>query len=330
MAATARQFRPDVAHVHNTWFALSPAVFHALHDTGVPTVMTLHNYRLICANAALFRDGMACTDCLGRGPWQAVAHRCYRGSLLASALAATTISLARHRRSFDTVDRFLVHSRFVRDLFVRAGFPPERLTIKANVVADPGPRSAPPSASRMVLYAGRLAPEKGVALLVEGWIRSGLASKGLRLVVAGEGPLRAELEARAVPGVEFPGWVPAADLRRQMLQARALVFPSQWYETFGTVIVEAMASGVPVLASDVATPAEIVGALGPGWLVPLDDAEAWGAALVALADDEVVDAIGANARALYEDRYTPAHGLRALVDAYSSMRDRQGRACASF
>src|ERR1700712_5093973 len=97
LRAEIRAFRPDVAHVHNTWFSLSPQAFHVLADEHVPIVMTLQNYRLMCVNGLLFRDGKPCTDCVGSTPWHGVQHRCYRGSAAQSSIAATTISVARAR-----------------------------------------------------------------------------------------------------------------------------------------------------------------------------------------------------------------------------------------
>jgi glycosyltransferase involved in cell wall biosynthesis len=312
----ARATSPDVAHVHNTWFSLSPEVFHRLRDAGVPIVMTLQNYRLLCSNAQLFRSGAVCTDCVGRSPWRGVVHRCYRGSAVASAVASTTIAVGRQRHSFQLVDRFLAPSRFVKSVFVQSGFPSDRIVVRPNVVDDPGPRSGPPSSSRTLLYAGRLSKEKGLVTLLDGWRRSGLAGQGFVLRLIGDGPLRSRLEQDVPTGVELAGWMPEERLHAAMGESRALLFPSEWYENFGRVIIEAMASGLPVLASNIATPAEIVGPIGPGWLVPPADGAAWGRALASLADDVLVDSGGAAARALYENHYTTANGLHSLLAVY--------------
>lgn len=311
-----RSARPDVAHVHNTWFSLSPEVFHRLNAFGVPVVMTLQNYRLLCANAQLFRSGRVCTDCVGRSPWRGVAYRCYRGSGPQSAVAAATIFVARRRGTFDLVDRFLAPSHFVKDLFVGAGLEPGRVVVRPNVVADPGRRPNPPSEGRTFLYAGRMSPEKGLPTLLEGWRRSRLAEQGFTLNIIGDGPLRQSLENQARTGVQFTGWQPIDQLRTDMLAARALLFPSEWYENFGRVIIEAMAAGLPVLASDMATPAELVGPLGSDWLVAPGDAAAWGRALARLGDRDRIDVAGARARQLYEGHFTLERGLQSLLAAY--------------
>lgn len=314
--ALVRADRPDVAHVHNTWFGFSPSIVDALHADGVPVVMTLHNYRLLCANGLLYRDGAPCTDCVGAKPWPAVRHRCYRGSAAQSAVAAATIAASRHRGTWDRVTRFIAPSEAIKAIHVEAGFDPARIIVKPNGVPDPGPRPAPPGRSSTVLSVGRLSAEKGLETLLTAWRTADASLGDLELVVVGDGPLRQRLEEIAPPRTSFTGWVSPQRLSEMMLSARALVFPTRWYETFGRVAVEAMAAGMPVLASDIAGPAEIAGRLGPDWLVPPGDQEAWSAALGRLTDGPAVDAAGAKGRGIYDREYGEAGGLRALLDAY--------------
>jgi glycosyltransferase involved in cell wall biosynthesis len=310
--------RPDVAHVHNTWFALSPSILHTLHAERVPIVMSLHNYRLMCANASLFRDGRVCTDCVGTHPGWGVVHRCYRGSALASTAVAGTIALNRARGTWDLVSRFDVPTEFVKRMFVSAGFPADRLSVNPRAVADPGRRRQPPSASRTVLYAGKLAEHKGTRHLLDAWSEASASIPHLELVVVGDGPLRAELASKALDRVRFLGWSDREDVRRVMLAARALVVPSRWYEVVGRVALEAFAAGLPVLASEIGGLGEVVGELGPECLVAPDDRDAWAAALTSLGDDASVDAIGARARELFERRYTNEICLNRLLKLYES------------
>jgi hypothetical protein len=124
---------------------------------GVPVVMTLHNYRLVCAAATLFRDGAPCTDCVGTHPWHGAEHACYRGSRSQSVVAAATIDLHQRRGTWHRdVDRFLALTDFGREQFVAGGLPSRRIVVKSNSVDDPGPRPQPPSASDAVICLGRL------------------------------------------------------------------------------------------------------------------------------------------------------------------------------
>jgi glycosyltransferase involved in cell wall biosynthesis len=311
----AEEFKPDIAHVHNTWYALSPAVVRGLRHAGVPVVMTLHNYRLTCANAELFRDGRPCEECVGTLPWRGVAHRCYRGSALQSLPAAATIALhhwiGTWRRD---VNLFLALNEFSRLLLVRGGLPAERIRLKPSFVEDPGPRTVPVSASSMVLCVGRLVSQKGVDLLLEAWRR--LGQTGLKLVLVGDGPLRARLERLRIPGVHFTGHLPAAEVRSRMLAGRALVFPSRSYEGQPLVILEALAAGLPVLASDLGGMPELLAPLGNEWLARAGTVEGWTMALRRLANDHTVDRASVLARTHYEQSFTSSAGLAALEAAY--------------
>ena len=310
---------PDVAHIHNTWYSLSPSVVQALKQSGVPVVMTLHNYRLFCANALLFRDGRPCEDCVGTHPWHGVQHRCYRDSFVASAFAASTIAVARARRTWSTgIDRFVAPSWFLREKLVAGGIPAETITVKPHGVDDPGARTTPPSSSRSVLFVGRLSHEKGADTLLDAWTARGASS--LELLLVGDGPLRERLEARAVEGVRFAGWKSPAEVATLLLGARALVFPSVCYENLPRAVIEAMAAGLPVLASDHGGPAELVRDLGPAWTAAAGDERAWAGALAVLDDDAAVDAAGARARSSFERQYTEEASLTGLLDVYASVQ----------
>lgn len=306
---------PDVAHIHNTWFAESTSVIRSLRRAGVPVVATMHNYRFTCLNGLLFRSGRPCTDCLGRVPLSGVLHRCYRGSVALSGVAGAAVVTGRRLGIWtEAVQTLIAPSETVRSALVAGGVPARRVIVKPHFVADPGPRPSPPSASADLLYVGRLAPGKGVDLLLTAWRR--LRTSGLRLLIIGEGPLRGELEAVAPAGVRFLGQRPPDEVRRRMHRARTLVFPSSWPEPFGMVLIESLAAGLPVAgtaagsARDIVAPvpAELLGP--PGILAGLVDA------LSLVASDRVVDAAGDAARRRYLHAYTPEANLPQLLDIY--------------
>lgn len=313
------RLRPDVAHVHNTWFTLSPSIFRALHAERVPTVMTIQNFRLVCAEGKLYRNGRLCTECVGTHPWRAVRYGCYRDSQPASIVAAGTIALNRRIGSWNYVNRFFAPSEFVKGMFVRAGFDPKRIVVKPNVIADPGPRPQAPSRSRTLLYVGRMAREKGPEILLDAWREAAPLVPDLELVMIGDGPLRAGLERDLRERTRFLGWVDPTEMHHHMLTARALIFPTQCSENFGRSIIEAMAARLPVLASDIATPAELVGELGERWVVDPHDRAAWRSALAALGDDAAIDAAGDRGRELFEEKYHLNAGLERLLATYEEV-----------
>ncbi len=306
--------QPDVAHVHNTWFAQSVSVIHALRRLRVPVVATVHNYRFACIDGTFFRSGHPCFDCLGRASAPGVLHRCYRESVPLSALASATVETGRRLGTWTrVVDRLVAPSETVRAALLRAGADPGRVIVKPHFVDDPGPRAAPPSGSSEVLFIGRLAPGKGVEVLLEAWQRAGTR---MRLLVFGDGPLRERLESCAPPGVTFLGHRPRAQARERMLSARALAFPSVWPEPFGMVLIEAMAAGLPVVGADAGSVRAIVDPQPPGLLVPPGDAAALAGVLTRVSTEDVVDAAGRAARERYADSFTPHANLPQLLALY--------------
>lgn len=312
--------KPDAAHVHNTWFALSPSILRTLRKRGVPIVVTLHNYRLTCANALLLRNGQPCELCVGGNPWQAVRYACYRDSRIASIPAAATIQLHRQLGTWiNDVDVFVVMTEVLRQVMIRAGLPPEKLVIMPHYVSDPGRRKTAPSESNVIVYAGRLSEEKGVHLLLDAWADA--APPGLELLIAGDGPERASLEQRLPRGARLAGHLNRTELARVMLESRALVMPSVWYETFGRVVIEAFAAGLPAAVSDGGAPAEIVTQnLGSQWVFPTRDRSALCHMLDTLADGDWCDYSGRVARQAFEKKFSRQHVAERLVQIYSSAR----------
>jgi glycosyltransferase involved in cell wall biosynthesis len=313
LRAAARAIQPDVAHLHNTWFSLSASAASALAGSGVPVVMTLHNYRLACANALLYTQGDPCRRCLDGSAWNGLIHACYRG-VVPSAIAAANLSVHRALGTWQrNVDLFVVLTEFGRGIALAAGMPPEKVVVKANSYPDPGPRGLPAEKSDIVLFAGRLSEEKGVVGLLEAW--QARRPDGLRLVVAGDGPLRPELPAP--PATQFLGAIPRTDVSRLMSSARALVFPSRCYEGQPMVLVEALAHGLPVLGSGLGATREVVGRLGHQWVVESEGGVlAWRDALELLTDDAMVREGSRLAREVYEEQHTPATGLWRLEAIY--------------
>lgn len=307
-------FRPDVVHLHNPYPLISPAIVRVAHSAGVPVVQTVHNFRHVCAPSTFFREGRICEDCRGKTvPWPAVAHGCYRGSRAQSAVMAT--SLVAHRSTWKFVHRFLPVSEFVADFLVEWGVTRERITVVPNAVPDSGPPSPP---GEGFLFAGRLDPEKGVALLLDAWQQSNLGS-ATTLTIAGDGPLRHSVETAAarLPGVTFEGLVPGSRVRELLEACRVVVLPSLCYEALPTIVLEAFASGRPVLATRVRATSNLVDE-GVGWHAPPDPA-ALAEALCAAHASGRVAALGDEARCRYEATFSPERVLSALVSLYGEV-----------
>ena len=136
--AILKREKPDVAHFHNVHFMMTPSVYYACQDEGVPVVQSLHNFRMLCANALLFRDNMVCEDCLTKSVWEGIKHKCYKDSTIATALV--TRMMARHRKKktwTDQVDAYIAATEFTKKKYVQGGFPEDKIFVKSHFVEGP-------------------------------------------------------------------------------------------------------------------------------------------------------------------------------------------------
>lgn len=308
--------RPQVMHVHNTFTAASPSVYAAASAKGVPVVQTLHNYRFVCPAATAFRDGHVCTDCVGRSvPWPGVVHACVRGSRSQSLVVAATMALHRARGTYRGIDAYLALTNFQRQMMVAGGLPAARIRVVPNFLEpDPGPGSD----SRTGLwFVGRLSVEKGIQVLLEAVPHlPGVVS------VAGTGPLESGVERAQDAGhITWLGALDRAAVMERIRGAIALVVPSVCFEGLPLVVLEAFASGTPVIASRIGSLEELVDDGVTGLLVDPNNADDLAERLQwANEHPDEMREMGVNARERYQRHYRGETHLAALVDAYASVR----------
>ena len=311
------QEKPDIVHVHNTFFMLSPSIYGACKAHGVPVVQTLHNFRLLCPSVTFFRDGKVCEECVEHGLWRSVYYGCYRDSRAATASVALMLGVHRFLGTWEkSVTCYIALTEFGRQKFIAGGLPAEKIAVKPNFVhPDPGERTR---RGEYGLFVGRLSREKGISTLLQAW---GRLPRHYALHIIGDGPERDGLEAQArqlsLSAVQFQGRLSRDETVTAMKRARFLVVPSGWYETFGMCIAEAFACGTPVICSRLGAMQELVsdGRTGLHFSCgdPNDLAEkvAW-----AWSHPNEMDAMGREARAEYEAKYTPERNYPMLMGVY--------------
>jgi len=308
--------RPEVVHVHNTLPLLSPSVYYAASAEGVPVVQTLHNYRLMCPAALCFRDGHVCTDCVGKSvAVGAVRHACYRESRSASAAVVTMLSVHRLLGTWERkISVYIALTAMARRLFIESGLAAEKLVVKPNFV-DPDPGIGTGSGG-YALFVGRLSVEKGIRTLLQAWQ---LIGDRLPLLIVGDGPLGPDVAAAAgnTPGVTWIGKRAPKDIVPLLREATCLVFPSECYETFGRVIVEAFAAGTPVVAAGHGAAAELVADGITGVHFHPGDASDLAAKVIQLHSQPVLrGAMRAAARSDFENRFTADVNYQSLLAIY--------------
>jgi glycosyltransferase involved in cell wall biosynthesis len=314
---------PDIVHVHNTFVVISPSIYGACQERGIPVVQTLHNFRLMCPTATFYRDGNICEACAEGGLWNAVRHGCYHGSRTASATVA--LMLATHRLLGtwrDSINSFIALTAFSRQKFIAAGFSPAKIFVKPNFIdPDPGPRT---NVSDYAVFTGRLSPEKGVMTLLRAWER--LPAR-CPLQIVGDGPEGPQLKAfareRNIPGITFRGRLAREETLAVVKGARFVIVPSVYYEGFPMVIAEAMACGVPIVCSRLGAMEEIVvdGVTGlhfsPGDADDLISTVEW-----AWHHPSETGEMGRAARYEYESRYTADRNYSLLMEIYERTLNR--------
>jgi glycosyltransferase involved in cell wall biosynthesis len=322
LRALMQREQPDIVHVHNTFPVISPAVYYAAGEAGIPVVQTLHNYRLICPTATLFRAGQVCEDCVGRAiSWPGVVHGCYRGSRPATAAAAAMLAIHNYKHTWsEAVSAYIALSDFARDKFIQGGLPAGKIFVKPNFLeADPGMGKGMGEArGNYALFVGRLTPEKGISTLLEAWRELGAE---LPLEIAGDGPMAPEVERAAGESghVRWLKWLPRAEILQKMKDASLLVLPSTWYEGFPMILAEAFAIGLPVIASDLGSMSSIVDHLRTGLHFEagcsggLVDQVRWFRAHPAEAA-----LMRTQARQEYEGKYAGETNYAQLIDIYES------------
>ena len=315
--ALIRDARPDVAHIQHVHRHLTPSVLGPLNAAGVPVVWTTHDYELICPSGHLFTQGRPCERCKDGDYTNAIRHRCKWDALLPSTIAAAEKYAHKLRRVWSRVDRFLTPSRFLAQKLADFGVPGDRIQPLHNPL-DLSAHPAGDGPGEGWLYAGRLAPEKGVDVAIEAARRL----PGHALTICGTGPLEGALKrrARGLSNVRFTGFLPPAVLAEQIRKARVVTVPSRWYENFPYAVLEAQAAARAVVASRIGGIPEQITDGEDGRLVPPDDPRALGEAVAELMADPGLSArLGAAGRDRIGRTLHPEQHVSAVLDVYRTL-----------
>ena len=225
-----RKVGPDIVHVHNTFSMLSPSIYGVCKAEGIPVVQTLHNFRLFCPSALFLRDGKPCEDCMDRSLLQSVRHRCYRGSLGATATLAAMLTLHRVIGTYSRdIDRYIALTQFARDKIAKGGIGAHKVAVKPNFVPNPPPPGR--GGGGYVVFVGRLLEGKGTETLVAAWRHL----PSVKLKIVGDGALRAGLEAVAQSenlNIEFTGMQNRPQVLDAISNADLLIVPSECTKVF--------------------------------------------------------------------------------------------------
>jgi len=314
--------RPDIAHLHMIDHQLSPSILHSLKKYGIPVIQTVHQYKLVCPNYRLYnpRTETICEKCLSGRFYHPMVERCHKDSAGAGALIALESFLHRKTQIYEKgIDIFHVPSRFMGEKMHQAGVGDGKIrhlfyTIKVDEFE---PQFEP---GDYLLYFGRLAREKGIVTLLKAMKNVPTA----RLQVAGDGPMRAELEAfireNDLRNVELLGKKSGAALASLIRNARFVVVPSEWYDNSPLVIYESFAYGKPVIASQMGGMPELVDHEENGLLFEAGNVEELSSHISRLwTDTGTVVKFGKAGRRKAESEFAPQPHYERLVGWYHEL-----------
>ncbi|WP_439883365.1 glycosyltransferase family 4 protein [Pontibacter sp. MBLB2868] len=312
-----KTFQPDVVHVHNFFPLVSPAVFYICHTYKVPVVMTLHNYRLICPSALLHYDGELQMENVQKVfPLKPILKGVYRNSAFQTASVVLTTGIHKVIGTWrNKVDKYIALTPGAADLFKDSSLNlrQEQVAVKPNFTADPG--LGEEERDDYFLYIGRLTPEKGIDTLLKAH-----QLQNFKLKIIGDGPLREQVQqyAAAHPDtVEYLGFQKREVAMSILKKAKALIFSSEWLETFGMTIVEAFATGTPVIAAKIGGAAHLVQHMYNGLhYTPQQPAQLQEQVQLLQQDNAIATELSHNARFTYEQAFTAEVNYRQLIKIY--------------
>lgn len=320
ITTVVNKFAPDIAYVHNVFPLISPSLYHTLHALGVPVVQVIHNFRFLCPNGWFYTRGEICERCKGGNYLHAIRYRCYRNSSLLSALYSTSLGINRLTGVLEKIGAFVCLSEFSRSKLREVGIPDTKLFVRPNFI-DATTLEPKPGEGTYVLYLGRLSQEKGIWTLLRAFERL----PDVELKIVGTGPLESGLKAyvheRNLKNVCFHGFARGAEKGALLSNSLCVVLPSEWYENFPVVALEAYAAAKPVVASNVGSLPYVVEEGGSGLLFeprnPEDLAEKIRSLITCRTTRE---SMGNYSRSLAESKYSPEQSYQTLHDIFCHLK----------
>ncbi len=316
IAALIRDEKPDIAHLHSIYHQLSPSIITPLHRAGIPTIMTLHDYKLICLNYRLYNKGKICELCTRGRFLRGIPEHCVKDSYSKTLLNYVEHLLHRTLGLYEKIDLLISPSNFSRLEHIRRGIDPDRLITIENFIEL---ENYQPKYEHegYVLFFGRLAVEKGVATLIKA-IRD---YPEIPLKIVGDGPeeekLKSTVNQLSVKNVEFIGFKTGDDLVRLIRNCAFALIPSEWYENCSMTVLEAFAYGKPVIGTDIGgIPEQIIHGKN-GYIYPPGDSEKLGRLINELFDnEELIRRMGIEARRTVETKYSGERHYTRLLEIY--------------
>ena len=320
LSSLVKEVRPDIAHVHGIYHQISPSILPLLKKHGIPTVMTVQDYKLICPNYKFYSNDRVCEKCKKTQYFQAILNKCIKSSYLASTICSLEMYVHRFLKIYErNIDVFICPSEWLKEKMIEYGLPATKLIHIPNCV-DPDAYQPSYSSDNYIVYFGRISEEKGLKTLVEAM----KLARNAKLVIVGEGHLKEELmrhcELGGIENCDFVGYRNGEELLKMIKNSRFAVLPSEWYENCPLSVLEAFSCGKPVIGSDIGGIPELVDDGVDGLLFEPKNATDLAGKIEFLWDNPaMVLQMGKNARKKIEEEYDAERHYERIRDVYGSL-----------
>ena len=313
----------DIVHIHNTLSLISPSVYYAAIHCKVPVIQTSHNFRLLCPGAELYRDGNICEDCVKNGWRSAVKHKCYRESRFQTLGCIASIGIHKMFGIYKKI-HFICLTEFNKEKILLLNqsdkkriVDPDKVFIKPNFAYDHS-HDHGTYTNEYYLFVGRVEKIKGLDILLDAFI----SMPEEKLEIAGAGTelerCRKKVTEAKAENICFRGFQNRDQLKEAVSKAKAVIVPSQWYETFGLIIAEAYAGHKPVIAGDIGNIAGLVESEKTGLKFVYNSSEDL-IQKVKKFNNSPTDEWGENAYKKYKAEFSPEHNYRQLLAIYDAI-----------
>ncbi len=316
IARVLDSFKPDIVHMNNINFQLTPSIIYAVKKRGIPLVQTVHDYQMICPNHLLYSFGekKPCDRCIGGSKWNCFKYSCIHGSKLKSLLGVLEAKLYSALKTYKLVDLYVCPSNFLAEKLLKSsGIYVEKTYTIHNFIEKKAIGSASAPQKPYIVYVGRLSAEKGVELLAQ----AARLLPEYRFEIAGDGPDGGVLEG--IPNVTLHGFVGGDELTALMANARLLILPSVCYENCPLSILEANSLGVPVVTMNSGGMAELVRDGISGTLVKTPTAKCVAEAIKKSLDEKYYAEIKKNCEKLSGEIMSVEDYCEKLVEKYNDL-----------
>ncbi len=322
------QYPVDVAHLHNIHHQISPSILHEFRKRNIPVVMTLHDYKMVCASYSMLVNERPCEACSGERYFEVVKKRCVKDSLAKSIIASLEMYL--HHKIFDiydNIDIFISPSMFLKCKLEEMGFRKEIVYLPNFIDMKKFEQfKEVKTTDNSIVYFGRLSFEKGLWTLLEA-VKILNAKVRIKVKIIGDGAIRGELEGRVkddgIDNVRFLGYLKGERLYSEIRKSLAVVLPSEWYENNPISAMEAFALKKPLIGSRIGGIPELVKNGETGYTFEPGNAEDLSEKIKKLLlDDALRIKMGHNARRFVETKLNPEKHYNGLMIIYQQAMEK--------